>query len=251
MPVLILLGAILASTDPAAIIPVVRDLKFAPTSTKDIVVAESALNDVAGALLTTVFLNMSLAAMTVAAAYQALAEPATYRFLAEQAGFGALVGLGGWLALWLLSRIKRAQREHYGADQVYFLAAPVVTYTAATVLGGSGFLAAFVAGLLFHSEEHMEEIERFFYQAIDGVAKPVIFLLVGALVDVHSLIAYAPIGIAAGLVFMFAIRPLMVFLMLGIYALLPGTARGLSVKQLLFISFVRETGAIPAVLLRA
>ncbi|HWA91432.1 MAG TPA: cation:proton antiporter [Rhizomicrobium sp.] len=249
MPVLILLGAILASTDPAAIIPVVRGLSFTPTATKDIVVAESALNDVAGALLTTVFLKLSLAGMTVAAAYQALAEPGTYRFLAEQAGFGALFGLGGWLLLWLLSRIKRAHSERYGADQVYFLAAPVVTYTAATVAGGSGFLAAFIAGLLFHSEEHMEEIERFFFQAIDGVAKPIIFLLVGALVDIHSLLAYAPIGIAAGLVFMFVIRPLMVFLMLGLYALFPNASRGLSARQLLFISFVRETGAIPAVLL--
>ena len=249
MPVLILLGAILASTDPAAIIPLLKDLEFTPRATKDIVVAESALNDVAGALLTTVFLKLALVGMTVAAAYQALAEPQTYRFLAEQAGFGALCGLGGWLLLWLLSRFKQAHQDHYGADQVYFLAAPVVTYTAATVLGGSGFLAAFVAGLLFHTKEHMRSIEHFFYQVIDGVAKPVIFLLVGALADIHSLIAYAPIGIAAGLIFMFVIRPLMVFLVLGLYALFPNAPRGLSVRQLLFISFVRETGAIPAVLL--
>jgi cell volume regulation protein A len=247
--VVILLGAILASTDPAAIIPVLQDVRFKRRATKDIVVAESALNDVVGTLLTSVFLKLSLAAMTIAAAYQALATPETYRFLAEQMGFGVLFGLAGWAMLWLLSRAKRRHMLRYGADQVYFLAAPILAFTAATAFGGSGFLAAFIAGLLFHVEEHMVEVEHFFYQVIDGVAKPVIFLLVGALVDVHALIAYAPLGIAAALIFMFVLRPAMVFAMLGIYGLFPNSARGLSVKELLFMSFVRETGAIPAVLL--
>ena len=62
------------------------------------------------------------------------------------------------------------------------------------------------------------------------------------------LMAYAPIGIAVALVFMFIVRPLMVFLMIGFYRFMPGE-RGLSAGELLFISFVRETGAIPAVLL--
>jgi Kef-type K+ transport system membrane component KefB len=65
VPVVILLGAILASTDPAAIIPVLQDMRFRRRATKDIVVAESALNDVVGALLTTVFLKLPLAAITV------------------------------------------------------------------------------------------------------------------------------------------------------------------------------------------
>jgi cell volume regulation protein A len=47
---------------------------------------------------------------------------------------------------------------------------------------------------------------------------------------------------------MFILRPAMVFMMLGAYVLVPA-ARGLSIRELLFISFVRETGAIPAVLL--
>jgi len=249
MPVIVLLGAILASTDPAAIIPVLQGVHFKKRETKDIVVAESALNDVAGALLTTVFLKISLAGMSIAAAYTALAASSTYRFLAEQTGYGVVAGVGAWLMLALMSLIKRRLREHHGADQIAFLAMPVAAFTAAAALGGSGFLAAFVAGILFRTEDHMLEIERFFQQVIDGLAKPVIFLLVGALVDPQALLNYAPIGIAAALVFMFVLRPAMVFLVLGIYALLPDGPRGLSVNQLLFFSFVRETGAIPAVLL--
>lgn len=247
--VIILLGAILASTDPAAIIPVLQNLRFKRRATKDLVVAESALNDVVGALLTSVFLKLSLAALTITAAYQALVAPQTYRFLAEQVGFGVLFGLLGFVMLWTHARIKQRHPVRYGADQVFFLATPIIAFTGAVAFGGSGFLAAFIAGLLFHAEEHMKEIEQFFYQVIDGVAKPAIFLLVGALVDVHALIAYAPLGITVALIFMFVLRPTMVFLLLGVYALFPNSKRGLTVKELLFVSFVRETGAIPAVLL--
>ena len=231
--VVILLGAILASTDPAAIIPVLQHVRFKRRATKDIVVAESALNDVVGALLTSVFLKLSLVAMTVTAAYEALVTSETYRFLADQIGFGTLFGIAGWAMLWVLSQIKRGHAVRYGADQIYFLATPIITFTAAVAFGGSGFLAAFTAGLLFHAEEHMADVEHFFYQVIDGVAKPIIFLLVGALVDVHALIAYAPLGIAAALVFMFVLRPAMVFLVLGVYGLFPKSARGLTVSELI------------------
>jgi cell volume regulation protein A len=115
--------------------------------------------------------------------------------------------------------------------------------------GGSGFLAAFVAGLAFHADDHLKGVERFFFQVVDGVAKPVVFVLVGAMVDLRGLIAYAPIGIAVALTFMFLIRPAMVFVMLGAFALMRSPTQRLSVRELLFIAFVRETGAIPAVLL--
>jgi NhaP-type Na+/H+ or K+/H+ antiporter len=245
----ILLGAILASTDPAAIVPLLQPLKFKRRAAKDIVIAESALNDVVGAMLTTAFLKLPLAGLGVAAAYGALWAPANYRFLAEQAGYGALFGIAGFAALRILSRIKRKHAAPYGADQVYFLATPVIVFAAASAFGGSGFLAAFIAGLCFHVEEHMAGIERFFHHVVDGVAKPAIFLLLGAMVDLHALISYAPAGIAIALVFVAVLRPAMVLLMLGPYALFPKSSRGLSLNEIAFVSFIRETGAIPAVLL--
>lgn len=244
----ILLGAILASTDPAAIIPVLEHVRFKRRDAKDIVIAESALNDVAGTLLTSVFFKLPLASLTVVAAYRSLDSSAAFQFLGVQSLYGTLFGFVGFGVLWLLSRMKKNHGDHFGADQVYFLATPILAFVAASAFGGSGFLAAFIAGLLFHAEEHMEGIERFFFQVIDGVAKPVIFILLGALVDLHALVAYAPIGVLVALIFMFVLRPLMVFLMIGGYAFF-GRERGLSLGELLFISFVRETGAIPAVLL--
>ena len=247
--VIILLGAILASTDPAAIIPVLENVRFRRRDPKDIVIAESALNDVVGTLLTSVFLKLSLATATLATAYAALVSGETAVFLLKQSGFGILFGVLGFGLLTLLSLMKRGhQGSTFGADHVYFLAMPILSFVGAAAFGGSGFLAAFVAGLLFKAEDHMHEIERFFFQVIDGVAKPIIFLLVGALVDVRALLAYAPVGILSAIAFIFVIRPLMVFLVLGPFALKSDAGR-LSVAELLFISFVRETGAIPAVLL--
>ena len=247
--VAIMLGAILAPTDPAAIIPALHGVRFKRRTARDIVVAESAINDVAGTLLTSALLKLPLAGLSIGAAYAALATGATAASLARQATVGALAGLAGFAILWLLSQIKLRRAARYGADQILFVATPLMAFAAAAAFGGSGFLAAFVAGLLFNSGDHMAEIERFFYQVIDGIAKPAIFLLVGAMVDPHALVAYAPLGIAAALLFMFVLRPAMVFLLLGPYVFLRGSPRGLSVNELLFVSFVRETGAIPAVLL--
>ncbi|MDE2183183.1 MAG: cation:proton antiporter [Alphaproteobacteria bacterium] len=244
--VIVLLGAILASTDPAAIIPLLEHVRFKRRAAKDIVVAESALNDVVGTLLTSAFLKLPLAGIALVAAYRSLASPPALQFLANQGGYGLLFGVAGYGLLLLLSRMKR-RFAPYGADQVYFLATPILAFAGAALFGGSGFLAAFVAGLLYETREHMARIERFFSQIVDGVAKPLIFVLVGALADPHALVAYAPVGILAAMVFMAVLRPVMVFLMLGPYLAL--RARGLTLQELLFISFVRETGAIPAVLL--
>ncbi len=226
--VVILLGAVLCSTDPSAIILVLQGVRFKRPDPKAIVIAESALNDVVGTLLTSVFLKLSLITLSLAAAYRALATAATGVLLVQEIGFGFLFGIGGYLLLWFLTRWKRGHSARYGVDHVYFLATPILAFVGASAFGGSGFLAAFIAGLLFHVESHLQEVEQFFSHVIEGVAKPVIFLLVGALVNVQALLAYAPIGIAAALIFMVVIRPAMVFITLGVFGALPKDRGGLS-----------------------
>ena len=97
VPVALLLGAILASTDPAAIIPLLQGVKFRNQDTKDIAVSESALNDVVGALLTTVFLGIVMAGGAVDSiqtAYQVgigYPEASDDRPALERAGHGVAV----------------------------------------------------------------------------------------------------------------------------------------------------------------
>ncbi len=246
----ILLGAVLASTDPASIIPILKQFRFKNRDTRDIIVSESAVTDVTGTLLTVILISLLSAGMvftSISGGYTSLLSKETLVFASRQIVFGAIFGVVGWLLLDLLSRFKKQHDQEFEADAAFFLFVPVVIFTFALIFGGSGYLAAFIAGLLFVLSERLHVTEKFFNQTIEGFLKPAIFLLLGALVEPHALLTYAPIGIAAALVFMFIIRPLSVFLTLGPFFFFGKNKLGW--RELVFISCVRETGAIPAVLL--
>ncbi len=248
--VAVLLGAVLASTDPAAIIPILKRLRFYNRSTKDIVVSESAVTDVTGTLLTVAFLGVIIAGKNFDSLngwYASILTPESGLILLKQVVFGIIFGGIGYVFLEILQRFKKTHTREFEADSAFFLFIPVVIFTIALAFGGSGYLAAFIAGLLFNLTEHLHETERFFNHIIDGFFKPTIFILLGALVDPAQLIEFAGIGILAAIVFMVVIRPAGVFL-----SLFPSLIFGkekLTVRDMLFISCVRETGAIPAVLM--
>lgn len=246
----VLLGAVLASTDPAAIIPVLKRLRFFNRATKDIIISESAVTDVTGTILTLSFLGLlgvGTVLPTIGDWYGQLWSLDVGVALAKQILFGVLFGVLGFFFLEALNELKEGQDREFEADSAFFLFTPVIIFTIALALGGSGYLAAFIAGLLFNLTKNLHTTERFFNHMVEGFFKPTIFILLGALVQPSELFAYAGVGIAAAFVFMFAIRPLVVFLMAGPFSFI-GKDR-LSIRDLLFISFVRETGAIPAVLL--
>ena len=247
--VAILLGSALASTDPAAIIPVLKRLRFNNRETKDIIVAESAVTDVSGSLLTIVFLSLIVAGATfttIGGGYQALLTLETLQTLIKEIFFGLLFGALGWLLLELLTRMKHRDHQEYSVDAAFFILVPVLSFTAAVATGGSGYLAAFIAGLMFSLTDSLHETEAFFNNTIDGFLKPMIFLLLGALVDVQSLSHYMWAGLASAAVFMLIIRPLTVYISLAPWFFI---GKKMTWKEATFISFVRETGAIPAVLL--
>lgn len=267
----VLLGAVLASTDPAALIPVLKTVRFREgrTGLKDIAVAESALTDVTGTLLTFVFvllIGQHVPFDSIAGAYGKVFTFATASFLFSQIFWGVLVGALGYLLLDALhvrkgaiptagyARIRKvlrrpeqssSVREEFEADTAFFFAVPLLAFVGALLLHGSGYLAAFIVGLLLGALNHMHHTEAFFMRSIEAFLKPLIFVLLGSMVNIQDLLTYAPIGITAALIFMFVIRPLAVFLSLGLW--LPGGK--MDHKDLLFLSFVRETGAIPAALL--
>lgn len=246
----VLLGAILASTDPAAIIPVLKNLRFKNSSIKDIVISESAVTDVTGTLLTVVFLGILASGKTfnsVFGSYFGFFSVGTGEALFKEIIFGIIFGALGFVLLHFLKAVKKRQDKEHEADAAFFLFVPIFTFIMAAAFGGSGYLAAFTAGLLFSLTEKLQHTENFFNHSIEGFLKPAIFLLLGAMVDIKSLITYAPIGILAALAFMFIIRPIAVFLSLLPFNL--SEKEKMSWREMLFISFVRETGAIPAVLL--
>ena len=247
-----LLAAILGSTDPAALIPTLKQLLIKPEYRRvsDMAVAESALNDAVGAIFTSAVAALILGGAKLeglSGLSAGLFSADNLLLLGQQFFFGTLAGLIGCLCMVLFERYKRAHYKSGAVEPMYdfaiALGLPLLTFLLAQMIHGNGFLAAFIAGLLgnlnrgsqaFHALIHSMETK------IESVAKPTIFMMVGPFVAVQDLGQTAVLGLLASLLFIFVARPLAVFL-----SLLPSD---ISLKEKLFLCAVRETGVIPVVL---
>lgn len=247
-----LLAAILGSTDPAALIPTLKRIAFKDEYKRlaSISVAESALNDAAGAIFVAAIASMILAGVSVdsmGALVSGLSSAENLLHLGGQFLFGAVAGVIGWGAMYSYEVYKSRDNERDVGETTYdfavVLAIPLVTFLLAQAIHGNGFMAAFVAGLLanynhgkeyFHKTLHTMEIK------IESIAKPTIFMMVGPFVALGDLWDTAVLGLMVSLFFILVARPVAVML-----SLLP---TNLSMKDKLFMSVVRETGVIPVVL---
>ena len=244
-----LLAAIIGSTDPAALIPTLKNVRFLQKYQRvvDISVAESALNDAVGAIFTAAVAAMVIAQVPMgdlSSLAQGLLSPDNLLQLAKQFAFGAIAGLVGWGAMEGLERYRKAEHPFQATfDFALVVAIPLLTFLLAQALHGNGFLAAFVAGLLANFNRNAKHFHHLIEQTeaqIESIAKPVIFMMVGPFVSLPMLMDTALMGLLVSLLFMLVARPVAVFV-----SLLP---TGISFKEKLFLCVVRETGVIPVVL---
>ena len=246
---LLLTAAILSSIDPTALLPTFKSLSLKKPFLRDIALSESAVNDVAGTIVTRFFLVGALAAAgagSVLVEFSPLLSRGVLESIALEIAWGVATGVFG---AWLLGRWSDslARSKRHWSDPALFFSVPVLMFALGSLVGGSGFLAAFVAGLLYDGRHATKEVRAFFETFVDSFIKPVIFVLLGAVVPLSALAATAAIGAVAAVVFMFFVRPLVVFI-----SLLPWMVRDEAVftwRELMFLSFIRETGAIPAILM--
>jgi len=248
IPSIIILSAALASSDPTAIIPTLKNIHFKKPALKQIVIAESALTDVTGSVLTR-FLLLALITVDLTAQHGVLSyftpllQKSTYDALALQIISGILVGFAGYL---VIKRFYRGSKsESSGSDPALMISVPIVTFVVGNILGGAGLLAAFVSGLLSDVVGGIKKASHFYDSFLNHLIKPVIFIALGALVPIDVLLALAPLGIISALVFMFIVRPFVVFV-----SLLPWFHKNVfGFRDFLFLSFIRETGIIAAVMI--
>jgi len=138
-----LIAAILAPTDAALGQAVVSDKRL-PVRIRQALNVESGLNDGIMVPIVTVFLAIS-AAETGAAGNDNWGA-----FAVQQIGFGILFGgIVGLFGGWLLRRFSRAGLVDGIYRQLATIAIAVAAFASAGVVGGNGFIAAFVAGLAF------------------------------------------------------------------------------------------------------
>lgn len=248
IPSLLILGAALASTEGTAIIPTLKNITLKHPFLKEIAVSESALTDVSGSILTR-FLLVALLASTMTGNDQPiinyffpLINKSSYDALALQIITGIIVGYLGYT---LIRRFYYAKDTEQNGDPALLLTVPIYTFALGNVLGGAGFLAAFVSGLFSDIEGGLKKVSHFYESLLSHLIEPFIFILLGALVPFSTLLALAPLGLISALLFMFVLRPLVVFV-----SLIPWIwNKTLTGQDALFLSFIRETGIISAILL--
>ena len=228
----LLLGAIISSTDAAAVFNVLRSKNVSlKKNLKPLLELESGCNDPMA-----IFLTIGI--------IQFIQEPSTdfwsfvWSFIL-QFGLGGIVGLSmGQLIVYLMNKIKF---DYEGIYPVLFLAFAGMVYAATNIIGGSGFLAVYLAGVIVGNKEfvHKKSLKRFF----DGLAwlsQIGMFLTLGLLVFPSKLLAITGIGLILSAVLMLIARPIAVLLSL-IFS-------KIGLKEKLFTSWVGLRGAVPVIL---
>ncbi len=241
-----LLGAILASTDPTAIVPILRAVSV-PKGVRDILMTEAALTDVTGALL------------TFSVAEFVLSHESTESWIRD-----GLISVGlivpGVLAGILLGALSVILIAHTRYDylsknaQIVGLAAVGGSYLLSENFHASGFLAVYVLGVVLGNPRAMDlglrpgilpGIVRIREGAgvMSFLARVVIFTVLGAHMQWNSsgLSPFALFLFIAG--FILLVRPATMFLLVP-----PGRLSGLTRNEILFMASTRETGIMSATL---
>jgi cell volume regulation protein A len=240
----LLLGAVVGSTDAAAVFSLLKTsgvrLSERVSTTLEI---ESGINDPMAVYLTLTLIGVVSAASAAGAAEAVGAlelRPLAWS-LVQQFVLGALLGIGiGKAFAKLLAHIPRIQEA--GAVVALLLAsAGLATFSFVTWVGGSGFLAVYLFGIVLNRQA--AQVVRQALSALDGYAwlsQALMFVLLGLLVTPSEIkgTLWQALGVAA--VLMFVARPLAVWLCLA--------PLRFSRREIAYISWVGLRGAVPIVL---
>jgi cell volume regulation protein A len=228
-PEALLLGAVIAPTDAAAVSVLLRLSRVqVPSRVVAVLEVESGLNDPISVFLTVGLVEWLVHPETITGASAAL-------LLAEEMGGGLIVGLaGGYLLLWLLRRLK----TEGSVFPVLALGGALTVFGGAQTIGASGFLAVYLAGLVLGNNQHpaMKPVKGFF-GALGWLAQITLFLMLGLLVTPHNLWPLVVPALAVAAVLIFVARPVAAAL-----CLLP---LGFSFAETGFIAWVGLRGAVP------
>src|SRR5262249_54805703 len=185
--VALLLGATIASTDPATLVPIFRQVKISDRVAQT-VMSESAFNDATGAILTVAVLTLGGGEFSLAA---------SFLDLLKQAAIGiAAGGVLGYLAALLIAHERWGLFAEYAP--IVTLVAVIGAYFAADALDASGFMAVFVVGIVVGNRDSLgfkmpaDDVRRLdeFVMTAAFITRLFIFLLLGSQVDFHLMGQY-------------------------------------------------------------
>jgi len=228
----LLLGAVVSSTDAAAVFSVLRAKNVSLRGQlKPLLELESGSNDLMAVFLTIGSIQMLTIANTSAGSLALL--------FVVQMGLGALIGFAfGRAMVFVLNHLRLS---YEGIYPVVSLAFAALIYGLTSVIGGSGFLAVYVAGLVAGNSEFIQKksLVRFF-DGLAWLAQITMFLTLGLLAFPSHIVPVIGVGLLVSAFLMFFARPLSVFLSLSLAKL--------NVREKALVSWVGLRGAVPIIL---
>ncbi len=237
-----LLGAIVGSTDAAAVFALLTrsgvTLNERVAATLEI---ESGVNDPMAVYLTLAFIALLAAAGAADAGGWQQGLWIIVQGFAQQFGWGLVLGVVSGFGMAVLLRRVAARDVGGGVLALLIGAAGLTVFAAAGLLGGSGFLAVYLFGLIVANRA--ADAVKPTLAAMDGyawLAQAGMFLLLGLLVTPSSMGPSLLPGLAVAAVLVFVARPAAVWLCLWPFRFTPA--------ETWFISWVGLRGAVPIVL---
>jgi potassium/hydrogen antiporter len=228
----ILLGAIVSSTDAAAVFSVLRSKAIGfKYRLQELIEFESGTNDPMAIVLTIGLIQYILAPDTSGWSF-------VLQFF-QQMGFGLLLGyLLGKAITWLTNTIELG---YDGLYSVLALSYVPLIYALTDFVGGSGFLAVYVAGVVMGNSRfvHQKSLMNFF-DGIGWLMQIVMFITLGLLVFPSEIATVATQGLIIALVLIFLGRPLSVFVSM--------MFSGFKTRAKLMVSWVGLRGAVPIIM---
>lgn len=199
----LLLGAIISSTDAAAVFGVLRSKSISlGYNLKTLLEFESGSNDPMA-----VFLTLGMIGIISA---QFRADELIFDFFREM-----LLGisLGFIIAKLTVILINKIRLEYENLYVVITLASVLLTYSFTSIIGGSGFIAIYILGLSMASMRFANKKTLIkFHDAVAWLMQIIMFLILGLLVNFHDGFAYTKQAFLIALILTFIARPAAVFL---------------------------------------
>lgn len=237
----LLIGSIVASTDPATLVPIFNSVKI-NDKVKQTVISESAFNDATGAILTSAVLAIILSGT--------FSIKSNLYELIIMVIIGILVGVATGLILLALVNDKP-----YGIFKEYTpivsVLSVIIAYELSTALGGSGYMSCFIVGIitgnkknfkLWLSQKHYDT-DYHVVETLGTICRMAIFIILGTQVDLAILGKYLIPSILTVLGLVFIARPISVLLC----TIFDKKAKW-NKREIIFMMWIRETGVIPAAL---
>ncbi|MGM4982188.1 MULTISPECIES: potassium/proton antiporter [Rhizobium] len=204
----LLLGSIVASTDAAAVFFLLRiggiNIRDKVRSTLEV---ESGTNDPMA-----IFLTLALVELLASGEGYGGINLAMLGAFIQQMGLGVILGLlGGMMIVLIVSRLETDR----GLTPIFVLALALLVFSFTGAVGGSGFLAVYVAGIYAGNRKMpaSASIKRF-QDGMTWLAQIIMFLVLGLLATPSQFPAIAIPSVALALFLIFVARPIAVWLCL-------------------------------------